>query len=99
MANNRNSNFIALKNVLEDMIYEMRIGDKMDEMKVRKYWHDLMGSYITNHTNKVFFKKGKLFIYIESSVLKQELFLARNKIIKDLNARLGENLVQEVIIR
>ena len=36
---------MALKDVLDDMIREMRIGGKMDEMKVRKYWHELMGTY------------------------------------------------------
>ena len=99
MAHFRNSKFISLKDVLEDMIHEMRIGAKMDEMKVRKYWHELMGTYISNHTSKIFYKKGKLFVYIESSVLKQELFMARTKIMKGLNERLGEDLIQEIVIR
>jgi hypothetical protein len=71
----RNSKFVALKDVLDDMIREMRIGGKMDEMKVRKYWHELMGTYITNHTTRIFYKQGKLFVYLESSALKQELYL------------------------
>jgi predicted nucleic acid-binding Zn ribbon protein len=81
------------------MIRELRIGNKMDEMKVRKYWHEMMGSYITNHTTRIFYKQGKLFVYLESSALKQELFMARKKIIEGLNERLGENLVHELVIR
>ncbi len=99
MAQYRNSRFFTLKDILDDMIRDLRIGGKMDEMKVRKYWHELMGSYITNHTSKIYYKHGKLFVYLESSALKQELFMARTKIIADLNARLQENLVQELIIR
>lgn len=81
------------------MIREMRIGSKMDDMKVRKHWHALMGSYITNHTSRVYFRQGKLYVHLESSVLKQELFMARERIIASLNARLEEELVQELIIR
>ena len=81
------------------MIQEMRIGAKMDEMKVRKYWHTLMGSYITKHTSKIFYKQGKIFVYLESSALKQELFMAKTKIITKLNEHLGEQLVQDIIIR
>lgn len=44
MANYRNSRFVALKDVLEDMIKEMRISGKMNEMNVRKHWHELMGA-------------------------------------------------------
>jgi predicted nucleic acid-binding Zn ribbon protein len=88
-----------LKDVLDDMIRDLRIGGKMEEMKVRKYWHELMGSYITNHTSKVYYKQGKLFVYLESSALKQELFMARAKIIADLNTRLEEDLIKELIIR
>lgn len=99
MAQYRNSRFVALKEVLDDMIKDMRIGNKMDEMKVRKYWHELMGTYITNHTTRIFYKQGKLFVYIESSALKQELFMARAKIIDNLNERLQENLIKEIIIR
>ncbi|MDB5228952.1 MAG: RNA-binding protein [Bacteroidota bacterium] len=99
MAHYRNSRFVSLKVVLDNMIREMRIGGKMDEMKVRKYWHELMGSYITNHTTRIYYKSGKLFVYLESSALKQELFMARAKIIANLNERLQENLIQELIIR
>ena len=99
MSKYRNSRFVALKEVLDDMIKEMRIGSKMDEMKVRKYWHELMGTYITNHTSKIYYKQGKLFVYLESSALKQELFMARTKIIASLNERLQENIIQEIIIR
>ena len=99
MAKYRKGGFIQLKDVLDDMIQEMRLGGKMDEMNVRKHWHELMGTYITNHTQKIYFSKGKIFIYIESSALKQELYLAKSKIISSLNERLQENLVQDLIIR
>lgn len=99
MSKQRNTKFTPLKEVLDDMISEMRIGEKLNEMKVRKYWHDLMGTYITNHTSRVFYKKGILFVYIDSSVLKHELFLAKEKIINDLNARLEAKLINEIIFR
>ena len=99
MSKYRNSKFVALKDVLDDMIREMRSGGKMEEMKVRKYWHELSGTYITNQTTRIFYKQGKLFVYLESSALKQELYLARTKIIANLNERLQEDLIQELIIR
>lgn len=99
MSKRKTGGFIQIKDVLDDMIRDMRIGDKMNEMNVRKHWHELMGTYITNHTQKIYFNRGKIFIYIESSALKQELYLAKAKIISSLNERLQENLVHDIIIR
>lgn len=99
MSKQRNTKFTPLKEVLNDMIKDMHIGAKLDEMKVRKYWHELMGTYIANHTSRIFYKQGKLFVYIDSAVLKHELFLAREKIQTDLNQRLQERLIQEIIFR
>ncbi len=91
--------FLSLKDVLDDMIQEMRIGAKLNEMKVRKYWHELMGSYITKHTKSIYYKNGKLFVYVESAALKHELFMARDKIKDKLNEQLAQQLIQEVIIK
>ncbi len=99
MSKRKTGGFVQIKDVLDDMIRDMRIGDKMNEMNVRKHWHELMGTYITNHTHKIYFNKGKIFIYIESSALKQELYMAKSKIISSLNERLQENLVNDIIIR
>jgi hypothetical protein len=99
LAQIRNSRFVQLKDILDDMIRDMRIGGKMDEMKVRKYWQEMVGSYITNHTSRIYYRHGKLFVYLESSALKQELYMAREKIVVALNERLQEKLVNELIIR
>ena len=99
MAKYRNSKTLSLKDVLDDMIQEMRIGGKMNEMKVRKYWHELMGGFISNHTKSIYYKNGKLFDYLDSSALRQELFMARDKMKDKLNEKLEEQLIQEIIIK
>lgn len=90
---------MALKDVLDDMIQEMRLGPKMHELKIRKFWLETMGSFIANHTTKMFYSKNKLYVYIDSSALRQELFLAREKLKSNFNEYLGENLVHEIILR
>ncbi len=99
LANYRNSKFVPLKEVLDDMIQEMRLSTKMHELKIRKFWFETMGSFIANHTSKMYFRQNKLFVFVDSSALRQELFLAREKLRQKLNEYLGEELVQEIIVR
>jgi predicted nucleic acid-binding Zn ribbon protein len=95
----RNNRFSTLKDVLDDMIQEMRIGTKLQEMHIRKYWNREMGIYITKNTKTMYFKDGVLYVYVNSAALKQELFLAREKIGKLLNEKIGSSLIREVVIR
>ncbi len=99
LAKYRNSRFVSLKDVLDDMIRDMRIDGKMEEMNVRKYWYELMGAYITNHTSRIYYRDGKLFVTMDSSALKQELFMAREKIRADLNKRMEKEVIKELILR
>jgi predicted nucleic acid-binding Zn ribbon protein len=89
----------TLKNVLDEMIREMKIGNKLTEMKIKKIWFEQMQGIIAKNTRGIYLKENTLSIYIESSVLKQELFMAREKICQILNDKLGEKVIKEVIIR
>jgi predicted nucleic acid-binding Zn ribbon protein len=95
----RNNRFSTLKDVLDDMIQEMRIGTKLHEMHIRKYWNREMGPYITKNTKSLYYKDGVLYVYVTSAALRQELFMAREKIGKLLNEKIGKDLIREVVIR
>ena len=68
-----------MKDVLEDMIKEMRISGKMNEMNVRKHWHELMGTYITNHTSKNILQTRPVICLFGSSVVKSKNYLWREQ--------------------
>lgn len=95
----RNNRFSPLKEVLDEMIRDMRLGSKMEEMHIRKHWNREMGAYITKNTQKLFFRDGVLYVHVTSSALRQELFMARDKIRQLLNERVGSDLIREVVIR
>lgn len=95
----RNNRFSSLKDVLDDMIRDMRIGSKMQELHIRKHWNREMGVYIGKNTKKLFFKDGILYVYLDSAALKQEIFMAREKIVNILNEKMGEKLVKEIVLR
>ncbi|MBK9582935.1 MAG: DUF721 domain-containing protein [Saprospiraceae bacterium] len=54
------------------------------------------GSIISGYTSKLYFKDGLLKIYLTSAPLKKELSMSKPKIIENLNAALGTNLIKEV---
>lgn len=91
--------FSPLKDIFDEMIREMKIGDKMLELNIKKIWFEQMQGIIAKNTKNIYLRENNLYISIESSVLKQELFMAREKICQIINEKLGKNVIKEVVIR
>lgn len=69
------------------------------ELKIFEIWKEEFGKAITGRTERVSFYNGKLFVYLTSSVLKQELLYALDVIKEKLNQKLPAPVINEVIIR
>jgi hypothetical protein len=88
-----------IKDVLKDLVGEMRWKEPLNEAKVREVWKGKMGTTINTYTKDITLRKGKLYIYITSASLKQELSYDKEKILSMMNAELGGSYVTDVIIR
>ncbi len=87
-----------IKSIIQKMMDTYQIKDKFSEANVKNSWRKVMGNTIADRTNKIYVKKGTLYLHINSSSLKQELSFAKTKIIEMINKELGETFVKEVII-
>ncbi|MNT98053.1 hypothetical protein D3C72_2405490 [compost metagenome] len=56
-----------------------------------------MGTAIANRTKQIYIHDKKLFLRIESSVIKNELILVRQGIIQKLNEHAGSEVITEMI--
>lgn len=95
----REKNDLPLKAVLKQFANSRKFKAKLTKTKVVSIWGNIMGPTISQYTKKIDLVKGTLYITIESAALRQELTYGKSKIQKILNEELGEDLVNEVIIR
>ena len=95
----RNANEQSLKQVLKDMVETYRLKARLNQSKIRTIWEKLMGKAISKYTKEIKLRKSKLYLTIESASLKQELSFGKDQIAQLINTELGENCVEEVIIK
>ncbi|UCG27165.1 MAG: DUF721 domain-containing protein [Bacteroidales bacterium] len=95
----RRSNTQKLKEVIKEYIRETNIEDKLKETRLINSWEKVVGKEIARRTDKIYIKKNKLFVYFNSSVVRNELLLHRETIRKNLNALVGEEIIGEIVIR
>ena len=93
----RKTNDKFLKEAIGQMLQVYKIKRRFDETAVSAHWPELVGSYVANRTKEVFVSNKKLFLRIESSVIKNELSAMRSEIIRKINDEAKEVLVEEII--
>ncbi len=93
------SNQVSLKDALKEMLEVYRLKAKLNQTKINAVWIKLMGTSINKYTREIKLRRIKLYITIESASLRQELSFGKEKIIKIINEELGENYIEDVIIR
>lgn len=94
----RNTNEQSLKEVIDQLIDSYKIRGKMNEVKVKNIWEQLMGPAIANRTTSITIKDTSLFIKVSSAPLREELMFQREKIKELMNKELGSNYISEVVL-
>ena len=95
----RKSNEVSLKDALKLMVSNMRIKPGLYQHRIEEIWKKKMGTTIARNTSEIKVRGKKLFLTINSAPLKQELSYSKPKIIEMINAHLGEDYLEDVVIR
>jgi predicted nucleic acid-binding Zn ribbon protein len=93
----RKDNEQTLGAAIQQLLKTYKLDKGVDEAELINSWHELMGQAIAKRTTNIYFKEGgNLHIKLESSTLKNELRLGRERLIEMLNDKLGKQLVKEI---
>ncbi|MGN6179206.1 MAG: DUF721 domain-containing protein [Mucilaginibacter sp.] len=93
----RKANDKSLKEAIEQMLQVYKIKKRYEETGVIAHWPELVGKSVANRTKEIYIYDKKLFLRIESSVIKNELIMMRRQIIDKINEKAQEILVEDVV--
>ncbi len=93
----RKPNDLTMKDAVSKMLDVYRLRRKFDETSILAIWPEIMGTAIANRTTQIYIHDKKLFIRIESSVIKNELLMVRQGIIQKLNDHAGSEVIKEMV--
>lgn len=89
---------ITIKDAIEKMLDVYKLRRKFDETALIAAWPQLMGKAIANRTKQLYIRDRKLFVKVESSVIKHELLLMRSQIIGRMNEHVGQVVIEDLVI-
>jgi len=95
----RKKNTQKIDEVIHEYLKALKIDDKLKEVHLIRSWEDVVGKTIARSTKDIYIKNRKLFVVLNSSVIRNELFMLREGLKKALNDKVGEVFIDEVILK
>ena len=92
------SNDQTLKEVIEQVIDQYRLGDRISQRKAVAAWTSVVGPLISKHTLKIFLKNRKLFVKLDSSEVRNELLYSHSLLIRSLNKEAGAEVIDDIVL-
>lgn len=92
----RKSNEITLKEAIESLLKAYKLTGKLNETRLISSWDKVVGNHISRHTGELYIKGGILFVKLDSAALKNELSMAKTKLVINLNCAAGINVITEI---
>ena len=89
---------MTMKEAVDQLLEVYKLRRKFDETALLAAWPEMMGPAIANRTRQLFIRDKKLYVRVESAVIKNELLLIRSQIIKNMNERVGKVVIEDVVI-
>ena len=84
---------------LKQFVQSSKIKNGIRAAQIEEVWAEIMGTTIAKYTNKIYIFDKKLFIETNVGPLKNELGFQKVQIIERVNEKMGENMINEVIIK
>lgn len=93
---NRNNDKPIKEIIAQFFSNDQRLGKRYQETALMAYWPELMGIAISNRTKEIYIRDRKLFVRIDSSVVKNELMMLKSQIVQKLNEHTGKQVIEDI---
>jgi predicted nucleic acid-binding Zn ribbon protein len=89
---------ISMKQAVEKWLDVYRLRQKFDVSSIVNAWPEIIGPYIAKRTQNIYVRDKKLFVKVESAVVKHELTIMRRQIVGRVNEYIGQVIVEDMVI-
>ena len=92
------SSYQSLGETIQAFLRKHGLEDEVRIQRILTDWEAFVGKPIAQATEKVWFENGTLHVYMSSPAWRNEMVMARIRLQRSLNERIGKPLIREIII-
>ncbi len=95
----KRKNDYTLKEVIDQFKKAYGIERKLEEAALMNSWDTIVGHVFAKHTLNLSVNNKILYVKLDSSVIRNELMMARSKLIIALNNTIGKKIIDDIVFR
>lgn len=95
----KRNNTESIGNLIRQFMRQEGLESPLNEYRLIQGWKEVLGPGIASYTNNLFIRNQTLYVHLTSSVLRQELMMKREQIIKNLNQHIGAQVIVNIIFQ
>jgi len=95
----RKSNQQSIGIVIKRLLKNQKLEGRLKELDALKLSEELLGKNLMKYINDLSVKNGTLIIKVRSAAVRNELSYQKSEIIKKINKQVGNNILQEIILK
>ncbi len=95
----RKSNAESIGLLIRQFMRQNGMESPLNEYRLIQSWNEVVGPAIARYTGDMYIKNQILYVHLTSSVLRQELMMGRELLVKNLNKKVGAQVIVNIIFR
>ena len=89
----RRNNAEQIGDVIRFFLRQQGLESPLNEYRLVQAWGDVVGPAMARYTSNLYIKNQTLHVHLTSAVLRQELMMARELLVKNLNRQVGAQVI------
>ncbi len=89
----------GINNIIQESLKNLNIDQKVAESHLINHWKKIVGKTIQKYTENVYISNNKLYVHLNSSVVRNELYMIKDELKHSLNEEAGKEAITDIIIR
>lgn len=95
----RKRNTELLRDIIGQVLKTNHLDKQLNEKRLIEAWPKVLGENIMKYTSDLSIKNKVLYVSLNSSVLRHDLFISREEIKTSLNKNVGAEVINNIIFR
>ncbi len=93
----RRNNAEQIGDMIRKFFRQNGLESPLNEYRLVQAWKEVVGPAIHRYTGNLYIKNQVLYVHLTSSVLRQELMMGRDMLVRNLNQQVGAQVIVNIV--
>lgn len=89
----------TIAEVISQLLKAKGFENKLLEVRMIRFWEELLGKTVARYTKHMYVKNNTLYVTLTSSIVRNEIMLIRDELIRKLNEKAGKNFIEKIVLK